>query len=131
MGMDWAMGKKVRKRSTAAKNTAAGRKKASKGPVNRKEVREQIAGLVADNTEKMTNAMIEEAGKGLLPQYKFLLEVTGVYPASSAEENTEEDSGGLAKVLLERLHLPNSVEDDEVAESGKAEVMTKETVSVE
>jgi len=122
------MGKKVGKRSTAAKKTL---KRASKGPVSRKEVREQIAGLVADNTEKMTNAMIEEAGKGLLPQYKFLLEVTGVYPASKVEENPEEDSGGLAKVLLERLHLPNSVEDDEAAESSTAEVMAKETVSVE
>ena len=118
------------KRSTAAKK-AAGRRKASQGPVNRKEVREQIAGLVAGSAEKMTNAMIEEAGKGVLAQYKFLLEVTGVYPASQAEESAQDDADGLAKILLERLHLPNSVEDDEATELSRAEVMGKETSSVE
>ena len=88
-------------------------KKEGKGPVNRKEVREQIAGLVADSADKMTSAMIEEAGKGLLAQYKFLLEVSGVYPASTVEESGAEDSNVLAKVLLERLHLPNSLEAKE------------------
>ena len=125
------MGKKAGKRSRVAKKTVA-RKKASKGPVNRKEVREQIAGLVAGSTDKMTNAMIEEAGKGLLPQYKFLLEVSGVYPASGTEESAAEDSNVLAKVLLERLHLPNSLEDEAGEETaGKVPAVEEETVSVE
>ena len=125
------MGKKTGKRATAAKKATAARKRASKGPVNRKEVREQIAGLVASNIDNMTTAIIEEAKKGCLPQYKCLLEVSSVFPPSQAEESTAEDADGLAKVLLERLHLPNSVEDDEAAESSTAEVGAKETVSVE
>jgi hypothetical protein len=125
------MGKKAGKRSTAAKKAAGARKKAVKGPVNRKEVREEIAGLVATNISSMTTAIIEEAKKGCLPQYKCLLEVSSVFPPSQAEESAEEDGDGLAKVLLERLHLPNSVEDDEGAESSTAEDMGKKTVSVE
>jgi hypothetical protein len=126
------MGKKAEKRPGAAKKKAVARKKASKGPVNRKEVREQIAELVAGSADTMTNAMIEEAGKGLLPQYKFLLEVSGVYPASGVEESASEDRNVLAKILLERLHLPNSLEDegDENAE-GKAAAVVEEMVSVE
>ena len=126
------MGKKAVKRARAAKKSVT--KKAGKGPVNRKEVREQIAGLVAGSADKMTSAMIEEAGKGLLAQYKFLLEVSGVYPASTVEESGAEDSNVLAKVLLERLHLPNSLEG-EGAEDGagesKAAAEMEETVSVE
>jgi hypothetical protein len=127
------MGKKAGKRSGAAKKKAATRK-ASNGPVNRKEVREHIAEMVADGADKMTNAMIEEAGKGLLPQYKFLLEVSGVYPASGAEESAAEDSDALAKVLLERLHLPNSLESAEgesAAGESKTAAEVEETVSVE
>ena len=125
------MGKKTGKRATAAKKGAAARKKGSKGPVNRKEMREQIAGLVANNIDGMTTAIIEEAKKGGLPQFKCLLEVSSVFPPSQGEESTEEDADGLAKVLLERLHFPNSVEDDEGAESSTAGVGAKETVSVE
>jgi hypothetical protein len=122
------MGKKAVKRSGVAKK-ATTKKKPSKGPVNRKEVREQIAGLVATNVAEMTTAMIEEANKGCLPQYKYLLEVSEVYPASSGEESAAEDSNVLAKVLLERLQLPNVPEcaKDEDVPAGVAE----ETVSVE
>ena len=122
------MGKKAVKRSGGAKKKAA-KKKATKGPVNRKEVREQIAGLVANSTEKMANAMIEEAGKGLLPQYKFLLEVSGIYPASAAEEGAAEDSNDLAKVLLDRLQFPNEPENEK--EEDRAAGVAEETVSVE
>jgi acyl-CoA reductase-like NAD-dependent aldehyde dehydrogenase len=125
------MGKKAVKRSTAAKKAAA-KKKASKGPANRKEVREQIAGLVAANVAEMTTAMIEEANKGCLPQYKYLLEVSAVYPASAAEENEAEDSNVLAKILLERLHLPNTLESEaEENDESKPGALAGETVSVE
>ena len=128
------MGKKAAKRSGAAKKKTVAGKKASEGPVNRKEVREHIAEMVADSSDKMTNAMIEEAGKGLLAQYKFLLEVSGVFPASGAEESAAEDSDALAKVLLERLHLPNSLESEgaeDAAGESKAAAEAEEMVSVE
>ena len=131
MGMGRTMGKKTGKRATAAKKATGARKKGSTGPVNRKDVREEIAGLVASNIDEMTTAIIEEAKKGCLPQYKCLLEVSSVFPPSQAEESSEEDGDGLAKVLLERLHLPNSVEEDEAAESSTVEGGAKETVSVE
>jgi len=126
------MGKKVVKRSGAGKKAAA--KKASKGPVNRKDVREQIAGIVATSVAEMTTAMIEEANKGSLSQYKFLLEVSEVFPPASGGEGGSEDSDALAKFLLDRLRLPNAVEGEDpdnptgesvaVAEAG-------ESVSVE
>jgi hypothetical protein len=125
------MGKKAVRPSRVAKKAAA-KKQGTKGPVNRKEVREQIAELVASSTDKMTNAMIEEAGKGLLAQYKFLLEVSGVYPPSGSDESAAEDSNVLAKILLERLHLPNSLEDEgEEQAEGKVAAVVGETVSVE
>jgi hypothetical protein len=127
------MGKKAVKRSVAAKKKGVARRKTSKGPVSRKDVREQIAGLVASNVAEMTTAMIEEANKGCLPQYKYLLEVSAVYPASGAEGSAAEDCNALAKVLLERLHLPNALESDadENAESKAATAVVAETVSVE
>ncbi len=122
------MGKKAVKRSGGAEKAAA-KKKASKGPVDRKEVREHIAGLVANGTDKMINAMIEEASKGLLPQFKFLLEVSGIYPAATAEESAAEDSNVMAKVLLDRLQFPNLPENEK--EEGVPAGVEEETVSVE
>ncbi|HMK22702.1 MAG TPA: hypothetical protein VK466_10235 [Terriglobales bacterium] len=127
------MAKKAVKRSGAAKKAAA-KKKASKGPVNRKEVREEIAGLVATKVAEMTTAMIGEANKGCLPQFKFLLEVSEVFPPASGGEGGTEDSNALAQFLLDRLRLPNAVEDEN-AEDGTGQslaiVGVEEKVSVE
>ena len=122
------MGKKAGKRSTAAKRVAA-KKKASKGPVNRKEVREEIAGLVASSMAEMTSAMIEEAKKGCVAQYKCLLEVSSVFPPANGEESGAEDSNVLAQILLDRLQLPNRPEE-ELSEDAPAAGL-EETVSVE
>ena len=108
----------------AAKKATRGKKKAargahSKGPVDLKALREQIGRLVAAQMEQMTNANCEEASKGHLAQYKYLLEVIGLYPATAAAEAEASDGDELAKAFMKSFDLPNRLpqgeEDEEVA----------------
>lgn len=93
------------------------RKKAvskSRKPVDLQAVREAIANLVGAKAVEISGALAEEAKKGDLAPAKFLFEMIGLYPvdpgASVENEDAQdaEDGAELAKVLLQRLHLPGS-----------------------
>ena len=54
----------------------------------------------------MVETTIEEVGKGHYLGMKYLFELIGLYPATTADESAVEDS--LAATLLRRLGLPES-----------------------
>jgi hypothetical protein len=84
-------------------------------PANLHQVRQEIVQLVSEHACDMVLRTIQEAKKGHHAAMKFLFEMTGLYPASSVEDNREGD--GLAKLLLEQLGISPEPERDTVAES--------------
>ena len=78
------MAKRVAKKASR-KNTAA--KQGGKGPVNLAELRQQVARMVGEKIETMTTALIEEASKGHVTHYKYLVEMIGLYPAAPGTES--------------------------------------------
>jgi hypothetical protein len=72
-------------------------------PTNLHQVREGIVRMVCEHALEMVLGTIAEANKGHYAAMKFLFEMTGLYPASSMEEDREGD--GLAKLLLEQLGI--------------------------
>ena len=89
------------------------RRAVSKRPVNLQELREQLTRLVAAKMAEMADAISEEAAKGHLAQFKYLLEVIGLYPTSGAVNEEGVESDELAKVLLQTFELPNRIPTDE------------------
>jgi Mn-dependent DtxR family transcriptional regulator len=93
-----------------AKKAGRRQTKASAGadskPVDLKYLREEIARLVASKLAKMTDAMTEEAVKGHLAQFRYLLELIGVYPAAAGSAAETKDSDDLAEVLLKSFDFP-------------------------
>jgi hypothetical protein len=116
----WDFAKEEAMKKASAKKPA--RKKAvskSRKPVDLQGVREAIANLVGTEAVEISGALVEEAKKGELAPAKFLFEMSGLYPlaagASADDEDAQdaEDGAELAKVLLQRLHLPESSEEGE------------------
>ena len=101
------------------------KKSAKKKEMNPAKVREKIAGMVKDEAEDITEAVIDQAMHGALAQTKYLFEMAGVYPATSeGEQPGTEEEDGLAK-FLSRLEPPRKVteeeeEDEEPAVADKA-----------
>jgi len=69
-------------------------------------IREQITNLVGNGAVDMVETTMEEVGKGRYLAMKYLFEMIGLCPATTADEAPEEDS--LAKTLLRRLQLPEA-----------------------
>jgi hypothetical protein len=67
-------------------------------------IREQITNLVGNGAVEMVETTMEEVGKGRYLAMKYLFEMIGLCPATTAEEAPQEDS--LARTLLRRLQLP-------------------------
>jgi hypothetical protein len=88
--------------------------------VNPQDVRERVRRVIADKVEAMTNANAEEASKGHLAQFKYLLEVLGLYPATAGEEAEPAEGNDLARVLLKRFDFPfEGPADEEPSERPK------------
>ena len=66
-------------------------------------LRQQISKLVADDALEMVSSTIEQVNQGQYQALKYLFEMVGLYPATSAEETPQADS--LAKILLSRLGI--------------------------
>lgn len=56
----------------------------------------------------MVHSTIAEVNKGHFVAMKYLFEMVGLYPATSAEQMPQDNS--LAKILLRRLDLPEEPE---------------------
>jgi len=79
-------------------------------------IREEIKNFAKAAVE-ISGALVEGAEKGELAPAMFLFEMIGLYPvAAGAPADDEEakdgaDGAEFSKVLLQRLHLPESSED--------------------
>ena len=76
------------------------------------EIRRHIADLVGNGAVGMVETTIDQVGKGHYLGMKYLFEMIGLYPATSADDVPTEDS--LAAILLRRLGLP----DEAMPEAG-------------
>jgi hypothetical protein len=77
-------------------------------PVDLGAIRERITNLVGDRAVAMVETTMDEVDKGHYLAMKYLFEMVGLCPATSAEETTQGDS--LAKTLLRRLQLSEEAE---------------------
>ena len=104
-----AKGKAAKKRTTKKKN--------QKKQLDPAEVRQEIAGMVKLEANKITAAVIDQAEHGELAPARYLLEMAGVYPPVTDGSMSSSDEDCLAKTLLHRLNLPEEPikldEDDE------------------
>jgi hypothetical protein len=107
------MGVKKAAKTKAQSKKPSARSAVSKRPVNLQELREQLTRLVAAKMAEMTDAISEEAAKGHLAQFKYLLEVIGLHPTTEAVNEEAAESDELAKVLLQNFELPNRVAVEE------------------
>jgi hypothetical protein len=105
----------------ATKKAGKGKKKAECGEdakqlVSIQSLREQIIQLVGQKMGEMTKAISDEAAKGHLAQFKYLLEVIGLHPSEMSTQEEPEDGNDLAKTLLTKFEFPHSLpvnEEDE------------------
>ena len=120
------MKKKKAKSKTAAKKTAKKRAKrnTAKKPLDPAKVREDIAGIVKAGAKGITKAVMLQATQGQLGPAKYLLEMAGVYPLSTDENETSKDEDSLAE-LLDRLNIPKRplVHDELQKEEDEDEVV--------
>ena len=87
-------------------------------------LRQQITQLVADDALEMVSSTIEQVKHGQYQGLKYLFEMVGLYPATSAEEAPQPDS--LAKILLSRLGI--SEEPDPARATGCKPTARRDTV---
>ncbi len=98
-------------------------------PVDLQRLRDEIAQLVAGKLHKMTDAMTEEAVKGHLAQFRYLLELIGVYPAGAGGHAEAKDSDDLAEVLLKSFDFPKRPPaEEEGAEAETSAEVTSDSV---
>jgi len=81
--------------------------------VDLQKLRQQIAQLVAEQMQPMTKAISDEASKGHLAQFRYLLELIGLYPATPGDKPETHDSDDLAAELLKSFDFPKRAPKDE------------------
>jgi hypothetical protein len=105
--------KKAKAQKAAAKKPAKKRTVRAKKQSDPAQVREQLAGIVKSKAKGITKELVDHAMHGELAPAKYLLEMAGVYPATSDDGQTTEAEDCLAKTLLDRLNLPHKPARDE------------------
>jgi hypothetical protein len=100
---------KTDKKNTAIQSAPENATSAPTKPFERvdlKALREQITNLVGNHAVGMVNKTIAEADKGHYLAMKYLFEMVGLCPATNSGGGVEEEADSLAKILLERLNIP-------------------------
>jgi hypothetical protein len=106
----------------AGKKKASGKKSTSKAKqveaIDLREVRVKVKNVIGDKAEELVKAVTEDAVKKAQAQpMRMLFEMIGLFPESQEERDAAGDDQALAKVLLERLGLPDEpATSDEEAE---------------
>jgi len=98
-------GKHGAKRKTAVRSAGKA--------VNLDDLRQKLAGQVANQASDMVDATIGEVMKGQHQPMKYLFEMIGLYPAGTTEEKAGDDV--LARTLLRRLEFPPETAEGEPA----------------
>jgi hypothetical protein len=111
----------AKRRTKTQKSPKKPRKSATKPTkqVDLGAVREQITNLVGNRAVNMVEITMDEVDKGHYLAMKYLFEMIGLCPATTPEEELQEDS--LARTLLRRLRLP-----EETTEISPETEVTKE-----
>ena len=101
---------KLRSKTASSKGSSSAKpgttKSAQRQATDLAEIRRQITDLVGNGAVGMVETTMEEVGKGHYLGMKYLFEMIGLYPATSAGDGPVEDS--LAATLLRRLGIPES-----------------------
>jgi hypothetical protein len=74
--------------------------------VDLKALQEQITNLVGNHAMGMVQRTIKEVDNGHYLAMKYLFEMIGLCPAINSGGGVEEEADSLAKILLERLNIP-------------------------
>ena len=91
------------------------------------EIRRQITALVGNGAVGMVEATMDEVGKGHYLGMKYLVEMIGLYPATSPDDAPVEDS--LAAILLRTLGIPQvPVPESGVTKDSRATTAASEDV---
>ena len=73
-------------------------------PVDLDTIRQQVTNLVANRALDVVHKMLDQIGQGNHQAMKYLFEMVGLFPASTTEDRSKEDS--LAKTLSNYLDIP-------------------------
>lgn len=103
------MTKKKAKSEKAAttKKPAKKKKTRAKKQSDPAQVREQLAVMVKSKARGITKELVDHAMHGELAPAKYLLEMAGVFPATTEDGQTTQEEDCLAKTLLDRLNVPH------------------------
>jgi len=121
---------KTDKKNNAMQSAAENTTSAATKPMERvdlKALRERITNLVGNRAVGMVNKTIEEADKGHYLAMKYLFEMIGLCPAINSGGGVEEEADSLAKILLERLNIPQpstEVTGEGIADAARLESNT-------
>lgn len=119
--------KKKAKSKTAAKKTAKKKGKAKskkKQELHPAEVRKEVSQMVHQEAAEMAKAVIGEGKKGQLAPFKYLFEMSGVFPVTSESKEGTPEEDSLAKTLLTRLNIPlEPIKHDEDEDEERVEVV--------
>jgi len=97
-------GKSKSKRKKSAKTSIS--KRSLKKPLDPVRVRQEIAEIVKESAQEITEAVMVQATQGQLAPAKYLFEMAGVFPHSTDGTFATENEDSLAQTLLNRLNIP-------------------------
>jgi hypothetical protein len=119
-------------RRAAKKRAVPGKKKPSapkKAPAaDMRDVRRKVKNVICEKASQIAKAVAEDvANKAQVQSMKMLFEVIGLFPESAEEKRAAGDDQALAKVLLERLGLPDDpvVNEEEAQEQRELEASAR------
>jgi hypothetical protein len=111
------MAKAAKKKAAGAKKTTPKAQQAE--AIDLREVRVKVKNAIGGRAEELATAVTDDAvKKAQAQQMKLLFELIGLFPESQEEREAAGDDQALAKVLLERLGLPDepAVNEEEAEE---------------
>src|SRR5258708_29241658 len=123
---------KLRSKTASSKGPSSAKPRTTKSAqpkaTDLAEIRRQITDLVGNGAVGMVETTMEEVGKGHYLGMKYLFELIGLYPGTSANDGPVEDS--FAATLLRRLGIPESSTPDAgvTKDSAMTEVSASEDV---
>ena len=110
-----------------AKKRAGARRKprvtgVAKNPEEIQKVRNRVVNLIVDKSVEMTERVVRSVSEhGNVTALRFLWQAAGMFPAGPGAEDEDEERGGVAQSLLEKLGLYEEAPRDEADPDGDVE----------
>lgn len=125
----------MKKKSKGKKTGKKAPRKTSRSVSGKKldpaKVREDIAGIVKSRARKITIAVADKAGHGELAPAKFLFEMAHIYPQPPEGSMPPADDESFAKMLLNRLNIPESPVIHDLYENGEDVIVIPASIEEE